>query len=91
MTLTTLLVVAQLLVGPPMPDRSNLMTQTKRDIVFLQVGGWACGSQSDAIKKCYVEKLLKSWKRLRSTDCNTRRRRRRRRTVYCHTSLSTAF
>jgi len=28
-------------VGPPMPDRSRVMTQTKRDTLALQVGGWA--------------------------------------------------
>ena len=27
-----------LLVGPPMPDRSKVMTQTKRDALALQVG-----------------------------------------------------
>jgi hypothetical protein len=29
-----------LLVGPPMPDGSRVMTQTKRDTLALQVGGW---------------------------------------------------
>jgi hypothetical protein len=29
-----------LLVGPPMPDRSRVMTQTKRDTLVLQVGVW---------------------------------------------------
>ena len=29
-----------LLVGSPMPDRSKAMTQTKRDTLALQVGGW---------------------------------------------------
>jgi len=28
-----------LLVGSPMPDRSKVMTQTKRDTLALQVGG----------------------------------------------------
>jgi hypothetical protein len=32
-----------LLVGPPMPDRSRVMTQTKRDTMVLQVGGLAWG------------------------------------------------
>jgi hypothetical protein len=27
--------------APPMPDRSRVMTQTKRDTLALQVGGWA--------------------------------------------------
>jgi len=29
-----------LLVGSSMPDRSKVMTQTKRDALALQVGGW---------------------------------------------------
>jgi len=29
-----------LLVGSHMPDRSKVMTQTKRDALALQVGGW---------------------------------------------------
>jgi hypothetical protein len=29
-----------LLVGSPMPDRSKVITQTKRDALALQVGGW---------------------------------------------------
>ena len=29
-----------LLVGTPLPDRSNVMTQTKKDALALQVGGW---------------------------------------------------
>jgi hypothetical protein len=35
--------LAMLLVGPPMPDRSRVMTQTKRDTLVLQVGGLAWG------------------------------------------------
>jgi len=31
---------SMLLVGSPMPDRSNVMTQTKRDALALQAGGW---------------------------------------------------
>jgi hypothetical protein len=34
-----MLAVAYLLVGPPMPDTSKVMTQTKRDTLVLQVGG----------------------------------------------------
>ena len=30
-------------VGPPMPDRSRVMTQTKRYTLVLQVGGLAWG------------------------------------------------
>jgi len=38
-----MLAVAKLLVGPPMPDRSNVMAQKKRDTLVLQVGGRAWG------------------------------------------------
>ena len=31
------------LVGPPLPDRSKESTQTKRDTLVLQVGGWVDG------------------------------------------------
>jgi hypothetical protein len=33
--------VAQLLAGTPMPDRSKVMTQIKRDTLILQFAGWA--------------------------------------------------
>jgi hypothetical protein len=39
-TLRAMLAVAQLLVGPPRPDRSRGRSQTKRDTLVLQVGGW---------------------------------------------------
>ena len=42
--------VALLLVGPPLPDRSKESTQTKRDTLVLQVGGWACGSRIYPVK-----------------------------------------
>jgi hypothetical protein len=29
-----------LLVGSPMPNRSKVMSQTKRDALALQAGGW---------------------------------------------------
>jgi hypothetical protein len=38
--------LALLLVGSPMPDRSKVMTQTKRDVVVVDVGGWAWGWHS---------------------------------------------
>ena len=38
-----MLAVALLLLGSPMPDRSKVMTQTERDVLVLQVGGWAWG------------------------------------------------
>jgi len=41
--LRTMLALALLLVEPPMPDRSKVMTQTKRCTLVLQVGGWAWG------------------------------------------------
>jgi hypothetical protein len=40
-TLRAMPAVAYLLVGSPMPDRSRGRSQTKRDILVLQVGGWA--------------------------------------------------
>jgi hypothetical protein len=58
MILGAMLAVALLLVGPPMPDRSKGMTQTKRDTLVLQVGGWTWGSPHPH-KKCFVEKLSK--------------------------------
>jgi hypothetical protein len=67
------------IVGPPMPDGSKVMTQSKTDAQILQVG---VGLQTPPHKK-YV--LLRGfynwkpgvggrfWKRLRSTkDCNAR-------------------
>jgi len=36
--LRAMLAVARLLVGPPMPRRSKVMTQTKRHTLILQVG-----------------------------------------------------
>ena len=35
--------VAQLLVEPPLPNRSKKSTQTKRDTLVLQAGGWVDG------------------------------------------------
>ena len=32
-----------LLVGSPMPEGSKVMSQTKRDVLVLQVAGWAWG------------------------------------------------
>jgi hypothetical protein len=43
MILRAILAVAELLAGPPMPGRSKVMIQTKRDTLALQVGGWAWG------------------------------------------------
>jgi len=38
------------IVGSTMPDRSKVITQTKRDTLFLCVGGWAWGYQPHPIK-----------------------------------------
>jgi hypothetical protein len=59
MILRAVLVVVWLLLGPPMPDRSKVMTQTKRDTLVLQVGGWVWG-WPHPIKNISVEKLIKS-------------------------------
>jgi hypothetical protein len=40
MILRSVLAVAELLVRPSMPDRSEVMTQTKRDTLVFQIGGW---------------------------------------------------
>jgi hypothetical protein len=43
-----------LLVGPPMPDRSRVTTQTKRDNLVLQVGGLAWANNPTQYKTyCY--------------------------------------
>jgi hypothetical protein len=39
------------MVESPMPDRSKVMAQTKRDTLVLQVGGWAWGWQPHPVKK----------------------------------------
>jgi hypothetical protein len=41
MILTAVLAVVKLLVWYHMPYRSKVKTQTKRDTLVLQVGGWA--------------------------------------------------
>jgi hypothetical protein len=46
-----------LLVGPPIPDRSRVMTQTKRDTLFLQVGGFGVGITTYTVKKLIVTKV----------------------------------
>jgi hypothetical protein len=43
MILRAMPAVAWLLAGPPMPDRSKVVTQVKRDTLVLQVGGWGMG------------------------------------------------
>jgi hypothetical protein len=46
-----------------MPERSRVMTQTKRDNLVLQVGGLAWGLQPHTVKKLIVTKVekRKSW------------------------------
>ena len=46
-----------LLVGPPLPDRSKVMTQTKRDTQVLQVGGFGKGLTTPPSKKIIVTKV----------------------------------
>jgi len=46
-----------LLVGPPMPERSKVMTQTKRDTLVLQFG---VGRETTSPRKTvYVDKTSK--------------------------------
>jgi hypothetical protein len=40
-----------------MPDKSKVVTQTKRDIVVLQVGGWAWDQQPYAMKNKLLQNL----------------------------------
>ena len=54
-----LLAVVTLLVWYHVPDRSKVMTWTKRDTLVLQVGGWAWGWHSHPVKLVFVEKPLK--------------------------------
>ena len=46
-----------------MPDRSRVMTQTKRDTLVLQVGGLAWGKEPNTVKILLLRKLNKgrSW------------------------------
>jgi hypothetical protein len=46
-----------------MPDRSRVMTQTKRDTLVLQVGGLAWGLEPHTVKNILLRKLSKgiSW------------------------------
>jgi len=39
MIVRVMLVVAYLPIGPPISERSKVMTQAKKDILVLQVGG----------------------------------------------------
>ena len=56
MTLTAVLAVLLLLVESPMPERSKIMTQTKRNTLVLYVGGWSVRLTYHPFKKLTVEK-----------------------------------
>jgi len=45
-----------LLVGSPLPDRWQVMAQTKRGTLVLQVEGWAAGWRPTPVKKMLVTK-----------------------------------
>jgi hypothetical protein len=59
-----------LLVGPPMPDRSRVMTQTKSDTLVLQVGGLAWGEQPHTVNNLLLRKSDKgkSWMGLKMME-----------------------
>jgi hypothetical protein len=52
-----------LLVGPPLPDRLKESTQTKKDALVLQVGGWVDGpaphhpEKKTQAKKPHVQRM----------------------------------
>jgi len=50
-------------VGPPMPDRSRVMTQTKMDTEVLQAGVWRGVKNPHTVKNLLLQKLSKgiSW------------------------------
>jgi hypothetical protein len=56
MILRAMPAVALLLVGPHLPDRSKVMTQTKRETLALQVAGYAKGQPSIHIKNVFAKK-----------------------------------
>jgi hypothetical protein len=51
-TLRDIPTVAYLLVEPPRPDMSRSSSQTKRDTLVLQVGGWAWGWKPHTVTNC---------------------------------------
>jgi hypothetical protein len=57
MIVRAMLAVVMLSVVPPMPDRSRVMTQTKRDTLVLQVGGFGMGLTTPRSKKLIVTKV----------------------------------
>jgi hypothetical protein len=56
-TLRAMPAVALLLVESLMPDRSRGRSLTKRNILALQVGGWAQGQLLSPGKKLYAKKF----------------------------------
>jgi len=62
-------------VGPPMPDRSRVMTQTKRDALVLQVWGFGVGLIYPHSKKPIVTKVEQR-NRLDKFNDNGRKRTR---------------
>ena len=60
MILWSMLVIAWLLVWPSTPERSKVMTQTKRDTLVLQVGGWEWGWHPHPVKKYLLRCLSHS-------------------------------
>ena len=63
MFLRSMLAVGYATGRAPMPDRSRVMTQKKRDTLILQAWGWAWGYLPHPIKNCY--KILKKKKQRR--------------------------
>jgi hypothetical protein len=53
MVLTAMLAVVQLLAGSPMPDRSKVMIQTKRDTWSSRLGGLGVGLTTPPHKNIY--------------------------------------
>jgi len=54
-----MLAVASLLAGSLMPDMSKVMTQTKRNNLAVQVGGWTCGWQLHLVKSYCLDTSTK--------------------------------
>jgi hypothetical protein len=53
-----------LLVGPPIPDRSRVMAQTKRDTLVLQVGSLAWGYKPHTVKYALIVTKVEQRKKL---------------------------
>jgi hypothetical protein len=62
-----------LLVGPAMSDRSRVMTQTKRDTLVLQVGGFGVELTTPHSKKLIVTKVEQRKKLDRFNDDGRKR------------------